>query len=76
MKQTVSQSGLHFGSVLLGAIGGGILVIIATRAIPTMLANFLSAMIGKMTAHLEAGGCNPPEMCQKMMSAFTEAQKA
>lgn len=76
MKQTVSQRGLHLGSVMLGAVGGGIVVMIATKAIPTMLANFLSAMMGKMMSHMEASGCNPPEMCQKMMAAFAEAPKA
>ncbi len=75
MKQTVSQRNLHLGSVLLGAIGGGMLVMIATKAVPAMLANFLSAMMGKMKSHMEAGGCNPPEMCQKMMAAFAEAPK-
>ncbi len=76
MKQTVSQQGLHLGSVLLGAVGGGIVVMIATKAIPAMLANFLFAMMGKMMSRMEAGGCNPPEMCQKMMATFAEAPKA
>ncbi len=76
MKQTISQRGVHLGSVLLGAIGGGILVMIATKAIPTMLANLLSAMMGKMASHMETSDCNPPEMCQKMMAALAGDSKA
>ncbi len=75
MKQTISQRSPHWISLLIGAIGGGVLVMIATRAIPTMLANFLSGMMGKMMSKMEASGFNPHEMCQKMMASFTEAPK-
>ncbi len=76
MKQSISQRSPYLISVLLGAIGGGILVMIATRAIPTMLANLLSGIMGKMMSKMERSDCNPHEMCQKMMAAFAEAPKA
>lgn len=76
MKQNISQRRSHLVLMLLGAIGGGILVMIATKAIPTMLANLLSGMMGKMMSKMEALGCNPQEMCQKMMATFAEAPKA
>ncbi len=62
MKQTISRRGPYLISALLGAFGGGILVIIATRAIPNMMANMLSGMMGKMMSHMGECGCNPQQM--------------
>ncbi len=62
MRTIITQSRPYLVSVLLGAIGGGIVVMIATKAIPTMLANMMSAMMGKMMSQMEASGCNPQEM--------------
>jgi len=76
MMQTVSKQNLHITSVLLGALGGGILVLVATKAIPTMLSSLISAMMGKMISRMEACSCNPQEVCQKMMAAFAEVPKA
>ncbi len=58
MRKTISQSTPYLISVLLGAVGGGILVIVATKAIPTMMAN----MMRNMMSHMGECGCNPPEM--------------
>ncbi len=60
-------------SALLGAIGGGVVVIMATRAIPTMISEILSGMMKNMMSHLQAGGCNPQEMCQRVMASLAEA---
>ena len=43
---------------LLGAIGGGLFVALATQAIPRMMA----AMMRNMFAQMKASGCNPEEM--------------
>jgi hypothetical protein len=43
-------------AALLGAIGGGILIVVATRAIPKMMTQIMSQMMPKMM----------PEMMQKM----------
>ncbi len=72
MKKTVSQASPCLVSALLGAIFGGILVMVATKAIPTMLINILSGVIGVMQSKIEACGCNPQEICQKMMASSTE----
>lgn len=72
MKQTTS---FHLGSALSGAILGGILVIVASRAIPAMLTKIMSGMMGNMKTKMEACGCNPQEMCQKMMAACPVAPK-
>ncbi len=62
MKQTISQRGPYLISALLGAIGGGILVIVATRAIPTMMTNMMSGMMRKMMSNMGECGCNPQQM--------------
>jgi hypothetical protein len=72
MKKTVSQASPYLVSALLGAIFGGILVMVASKAIPTMFTNILSGVMGVMKSKMEACGCNPQEMCQKMMASFTE----
>jgi hypothetical protein len=45
-------------AALVGAIGGGVAVAIATRAIP----NIMSGMIQNMMAHMGEDGCGPGEM--------------
>ncbi len=45
-------------AALLGAIGGGIIVALATRAIPKMM----SQMMPKMMAQMGGGDCDPAEM--------------
>jgi len=67
MRKTNSQTSLYLISALLGAIGGGILVIAATKAIPTMLSNMMSGMMRNMMppfggTQMGACGCNPKEM--------------
>ena len=75
MKQTISKQSLHLGSALLGAICGGILVIITTKAIPTMLTKLMFGMMETMKSKMEACGCNPQEMCQRMMAAGADNPK-
>jgi hypothetical protein len=49
-------------AALAGAIGGGLLVTIATRAIPRMMSQIMSEGMGKMMAQMNEGGCSPAEM--------------
>ena len=42
----------------LGALGGALLMALATRAIPKMMAGTMRSMMAQM----RAGGCNPAEM--------------
>lgn len=42
----------------LGALGGGAIVAIATKAIPKMM----SGMMQKMMARMAEGGCNPADI--------------
>ena len=45
-------------AVAIGAIGGGVLVAVATRAMPKMM----SRMMQKMMTHMGGEGCSPAEM--------------
>ncbi len=49
----------------IGAVGGGLLVAMVTRAMPKMM----SGMMQKMMSMMGGEGCSPAEMCQKMMGA-------
>jgi hypothetical protein len=46
----------------LGALGGGLVVAIATRAIPKIMSQIMPAMMTNMMAHMGEQGCSPAEM--------------
>jgi hypothetical protein len=49
-------------ATLLGAIGGGLFVILATKAIPKMMAQMMSGMMKNLMSGMSENGCNPSEM--------------
>lgn len=49
-------------AAFLGAIGGGLVVTLATEAIPKMISRMMSAMMQHMMAQMNEGGCDPVEM--------------
>ena len=49
-------------AVILGALGGGLLVALATRAIPKMMSQMMSGQMRKMMAQMKEGGCAPGEI--------------
>jgi hypothetical protein len=45
-------------AALVGAVGGGLVVALATKAIPKMM----SKMMQNMMSNMREGGCDPAEM--------------
>jgi hypothetical protein len=59
-------------AALLGALGGGLLVLVATKAIPKLMSQMMDNMMDNMRAQMSQCGCNPAEMCAKMMQGAAE----
>ncbi len=49
-------------SALLGAVGGGIVVMVASRAIPIMMSRMMAGMMQNMMSQMKASGHNPQDM--------------
>ncbi len=62
MQDTNSREAGYVLAALLGAIGGGLVVAFATRAIPKMMSQVMSGMMQSMMAPMREGGCSPEEM--------------
>ena len=68
----------YLAAVILGAVAGGIVVALATRAIPKIMSRIMSQLMSqmrsempqKMMARMKAEGIDPAEMCQRMMANF------
>jgi len=52
----------YAAAFLLGAFGGGLLVAMATKAIPKMMTQIMSGMMQNMMSHMSESGCDPSEM--------------
>ncbi len=62
MHEVDSQNRGYALAAVLGAIGGGLFVALATRAIPKMGTGIMTAMMQSMMAQMKASGCSPSEM--------------
>ena len=49
-------------AALLGAAGGGLVVVLATRAIPRLMGRAMSQVIQSMSAHTGEESCNPADI--------------
>ena len=52
----------YFFAAGLGAVGGGILIALATRAIPKMMSKMMAGMMENMMSDMGAGDCSPADM--------------
>ncbi len=62
MLNTGSRNKGYVLAALLGAAGGGLVVALATRAVPTMMARMMAGMMKNMMAQMKASDGNPGEM--------------
>lgn len=60
-ESAVSNKG-YFLAAALGAVGGGLVVALAERAIPRMMSQMMSGRMQSMMARMNAAGCDPAEM--------------
>jgi len=58
MPDTDSHSRGYLLAAVLGALGGGLVVAVSTKAIPKMV----SAIMRNVMARMRESGCNPEEM--------------
>jgi len=52
----------YFLAVSLGALFGGILVLLASHAVPKMMSRFMSQMMANMTKRMGSEGGQPSEI--------------
>ena len=49
-------------AVALGALGGGFLVAVVTKAIPKMMSKMMAGMMENMMSQMGEGDCDPVDM--------------
>ena len=52
----------YFLAAGLGAVGGGFLIALATRAIPKMMSKMMADMMENMMSEMGAGDCSPADI--------------
>ena len=62
MRRIDSHTSDYVLAALLGVIGGGLIVALATRALPRMMSRMMSGMMRTMMSQMGGSGCDPAEM--------------
>ena len=62
MRGTYSENLRYVLAALLGVPAGGLLVAIATRAVPRMMSGMMAGMMQNMMASAGEGGCEPADI--------------
>ena len=62
MSNVSSPTKGYMLAAVLGAITGGHVVALATKAIPKMMSQMMAGMMQRMMASVGANGCTPSEM--------------
>lgn len=62
MVRKSSQYQGYFLAAGLGAIGGGLLIAVVTKAMPKMMSRMMAGMMQNMMAEMGGGECNPVDI--------------
>jgi hypothetical protein len=62
MERKGTQYQGYFLAAGLGAVGGGLLIAVATRAIPKMMSKMMAGMMENMMAQMGEGDCDPADI--------------
>ena len=62
MEKVGSDRGRLVLAALLGAVGGGLAVAIATRALPRLIGSIMSHMMQNRSSQMGEGGCSPADI--------------
>jgi hypothetical protein len=62
MNKMSDQRKNYAVAFLLGAVGGGLFVAFASKAIPKMMTQLMSGMMQNMMSNMSESGCDPSEM--------------
>lgn len=57
-----SQSKRYLLAALLGALGGGLVVALATRAVPRMASQIMAGRMRDLCAEMGEDGCDPAQI--------------
>ena len=80
MSSPNTERGRYLVVLILGAVAGGLIVAVATKAIPKIMSGLMEQMMSempqKMRAYMQAEGIDPAEMCQRMMANFNPSQSS
>jgi hypothetical protein len=52
----------YFSIALISAIGGGLAVVLATKAIPKMMSKIMQGMLQNMMVSMRESGCDPADI--------------
>ena len=74
MNTRISPLKGYLLAAMIGAVGGGLLVALATKAIPMAMSKMMSGMMLQMMGQIRKNGFDPTEMCKKVMKGFAESQ--
>ena len=53
---------VYFLIALLGAIGSGLVAVLATKAIPKMMSKIMQSMMQNMMVSMRESGCDPADI--------------
>ncbi len=76
MRNSSSSKQGYVLVAIVSALGGGIAVMLVTKAIPRLVSQIMAEMMSKMPHlmldHMKSEGFDPAQMCQQMMKLFNE----